>query len=187
MKTIRQLLKVKGNDVWAVEPADSVYEAIEMMAEKGIGALLVMKDSETVGVLSERDYRELIHRSPGYRIVLSAIFVNYVVLMLGFSLDDPELRLLLETHRESLKYRSSPDFLFLPESGANDIQRGRLREDFGVQVISYEPSNGHSEVPELINRLVGELTGENAVDPDLFEDDPDPDEPQPEEAPAEGD
>ncbi len=56
MKTIRQLLKVKGNDVWAVEPTDLVYEAIEVMAEKGIGALLVMKDSETVGVLSERDY-----------------------------------------------------------------------------------------------------------------------------------
>lgn len=56
MKTIRQLLKVKGNDIWSVEPADSVYEAIAMMAEKGIGALLVMQGSETVGVLSERDY-----------------------------------------------------------------------------------------------------------------------------------
>ncbi|MEN8144108.1 MAG: CBS domain-containing protein [Gemmatimonadota bacterium] len=56
MKTIRQLLKVKGNDVWAVEPADSVFEAITMMAEKGIGALLVMQGSETVGVVSERDY-----------------------------------------------------------------------------------------------------------------------------------
>ncbi len=56
MKTIRQLLKVKGNDIWSVEPADSVYEAIVLMAEKGIGALLVMQGSETVGVLSERDY-----------------------------------------------------------------------------------------------------------------------------------
>ncbi len=56
MKTIRQLLKVKGNDIWAIEPADSVYEAIVMMAEKGIGALLVMQGSKTVGVVSERDY-----------------------------------------------------------------------------------------------------------------------------------
>ncbi|MEE9206915.1 MAG: CBS domain-containing protein [Gemmatimonadota bacterium] len=56
MKTIKQLLTVKGNDIWAVEPGDSVFDAIAMMAEKGVGALLVMQDSKTVGILSERDY-----------------------------------------------------------------------------------------------------------------------------------
>jgi CBS domain-containing protein len=42
--------------VWSIEPSASVYDAIELMAEKGIGALLVMEAGKLVGILSERDY-----------------------------------------------------------------------------------------------------------------------------------
>ena len=55
MATVRQLLEGK-TDVWSVSPRNSVYEAIELMAVKGIGALLVMENDELVGILSERDY-----------------------------------------------------------------------------------------------------------------------------------
>ena len=54
--TVDLLLKGKGHDVWSVSPAATVYEAIKMMAEKGIGALLVMSEGRLVGILSERDY-----------------------------------------------------------------------------------------------------------------------------------
>jgi hypothetical protein len=104
-------------------------------------------------VLSERDYRQLIHRQPGYRIVLSAIFLTQVILMLGFSFSDPELRLLLEEHRESLKSRAHPDYIFLPRDSVRSLETRRLREDFGVQVIPYEPTPGHPEVLEFINYL----------------------------------
>lgn len=56
MMTVRQLLERKGSDIWSIKPDSSVYEAIEMMADKGIGALLVVKDDELVGIVSERDY-----------------------------------------------------------------------------------------------------------------------------------
>jgi len=56
MKTVRQLLDEKGRDVWAARPTDSVYSAIESMATKGIGALLVMDGDSLEGILSERDY-----------------------------------------------------------------------------------------------------------------------------------
>jgi len=56
MKKIRELVEQKGRDIWSVGPQDSVFEAIELMAEKGIGALLVMEDGKPVGILSERDY-----------------------------------------------------------------------------------------------------------------------------------
>ena len=54
--TISLVLKSKGEQVYSIEPEASVYQAIERMAEKGVGALLVISGGKLVGVLSERDY-----------------------------------------------------------------------------------------------------------------------------------
>lgn len=56
MKTAAHILADKGSDVWAVAPSDTVYRALELMAEKGTGAVLVMDGDSLVGILSERDY-----------------------------------------------------------------------------------------------------------------------------------
>lgn len=56
MKFVKHILDSKGNDIWFVAPNDSVLDAIKMMAEKGIGALLVMEDDKLHGIVSERDY-----------------------------------------------------------------------------------------------------------------------------------
>lgn len=56
MHTIRQILEEKGSKIWSVKPGDTVYEAIQLMARKGIGALLVLDGDEIFGVFSERDY-----------------------------------------------------------------------------------------------------------------------------------
>ena len=61
MPTVRQLLKDKSPDVWSVAPDDSVYNAIQEMAKRGIGALVVVEDGKPVGMFTERDYaRDLI-------------------------------------------------------------------------------------------------------------------------------
>ncbi len=53
---VRLVLKQKGQSIWYVSPDSCVYDAIEMMAEKYVGALLVVSEGNLVGVVSERDY-----------------------------------------------------------------------------------------------------------------------------------
>jgi CBS domain-containing protein len=53
---ISAILNRKGSEVWCVAPGQSVYEAIEMMADKAVGVLLVISDDKLVGIISERDY-----------------------------------------------------------------------------------------------------------------------------------
>ncbi len=56
MSTVRQLLDNKGRQVYSVEPETTVYQALELMAEKNIGVVIVLKDNQVVGLFSERDY-----------------------------------------------------------------------------------------------------------------------------------
>ena len=56
MATVKQLLQGKGHEVWSIGPEASVYDAVAMMADKEVGALVVMEGGTLVGVLSERDY-----------------------------------------------------------------------------------------------------------------------------------
>jgi len=56
MKSIRDLLVGKGNEICSVTPNSTVYEAVKMLAEKNIGALVVMEGDNLAGIVSERDY-----------------------------------------------------------------------------------------------------------------------------------
>jgi CBS domain-containing protein len=62
MHTVQQILNNKQIDeIWSILPDATVYEAVQMLADKRVGALLVMQDTELLGIISERDYaREVI-------------------------------------------------------------------------------------------------------------------------------
>jgi CBS domain-containing protein len=63
LDTVGMIVREKGGQIWFIGPDATVYEALEIMAEKGVGALLVMQSKRPVGIISERDYaRKIILR-----------------------------------------------------------------------------------------------------------------------------
>ncbi|MCE5207517.1 MAG: CBS domain-containing protein [Chloroflexi bacterium] len=56
MSSVRRILQIKGFDVWSTTPDTMVYDALRIMGEKDVGALVVLENGKMVGILSERDY-----------------------------------------------------------------------------------------------------------------------------------
>ena len=80
MKTVQQILDGKGSDVWSITPDASVLEAIKLMAEKEVGALLVTTGEKPVGIVSERDYaRKVILKGRSQETSIQDIMTTHVV------------------------------------------------------------------------------------------------------------
>ena len=76
MRTVRDLLNVKGRQIHAIAPEASVFDALELMAERNIGAVLVVdREDRMVGILSERDYarKVVLHGHTSRETPVSAI------------------------------------------------------------------------------------------------------------------
>lgn len=56
MKTVAEILKTKGREVWAITPETTVFDALQTMADKNVGALVVLDGASVSGIVSERDY-----------------------------------------------------------------------------------------------------------------------------------
>ncbi|MDQ3796792.1 MAG: CBS domain-containing protein [Pseudomonadota bacterium] len=56
MRLVRDILQSKGHDVWSIRPEAFVFDAVKMMSERSVGALLVMEGEKMVGIITERDY-----------------------------------------------------------------------------------------------------------------------------------
>ena len=79
MQTMAQLLAGKGAQIWSISPDATVFDALQLMADKDIGALVVMERGRPVGVVSERDYTRKVvlkgrssHDTPVSTIMLTA-------------------------------------------------------------------------------------------------------------------
>jgi CBS domain-containing protein len=80
-ETVASILKKKGDAIWSVEPTATVYEAIAMMAEKSVGALLVVSDGKLVGIISERDYarKVVLQRRSSSDTLVREIMIDTVI------------------------------------------------------------------------------------------------------------
>ena len=81
MTTVERLLQHKGHTVWSIPPDVSVFEAVQLMADKRVGALMVVDQNELIGVISERDYaREIVLKDRASRSTpVSAIMTQRVL------------------------------------------------------------------------------------------------------------
>ena len=81
MKTVKEIIDSKGKDIWSVTPDTTVFEALKLMAEKEIGAVIVIKDSKVVGVMSERDYarKVVLHGKSSVQLTVGEIMSDKVL------------------------------------------------------------------------------------------------------------
>ncbi|HEX9684229.1 MAG TPA: CBS domain-containing protein [Burkholderiales bacterium] len=81
MKTLKQLLEVKGRDVYTITPDARVLDALRMMAEKSVGALIVTDGGRIAGVISERDYarKVILHGKSSHELQVCDIMTSKVI------------------------------------------------------------------------------------------------------------
>lgn len=91
MKTVREILQKKGNATWSVSPDATVYDALQLLAEKNIGALLVTKNEKLIGIISERDYaRKVILRGKFSKDTSVKEIMSFTVVYVNTSLSVEE-------------------------------------------------------------------------------------------------
>lgn len=81
MKTVRQLLQAKGREIHTIGPDARVFDALKLMAEKEVGALVVVEGGRLAGILSERDYarKVILHGKSSHEILVREIMTGKVV------------------------------------------------------------------------------------------------------------
>ena len=81
MIQVSDLMNDKGRDIWSVPPNATVYEAIDQMSQKRVGALLILDGEQLVGIVSERDYaRKVILKGKSPRETLVSEIMSHPVI-----------------------------------------------------------------------------------------------------------
>lgn len=143
MTVVNQILKLKGYDVWSVTPDTSVYDALQLMADKNVGAVLVVDGEKISGIFSERDYaRKVILKGKSSRATLVSDIMTVDVVYVNADQSVAEcMNLMTDNRIRHLPVRSS---------------EGRLA---GIITIGDVVKAIISEQELMINQLEGYITG----------------------------
>ena len=81
MKTLKQLLEAKGGNVYSITPDARVFDALKLMADKSVGALIVMEGDRIAGIISERDYarKVILHGKSSHDLKVRDIMTSKVI------------------------------------------------------------------------------------------------------------
>lgn len=98
--TVRQILKAKGGQVWSVAPETTVMETLELMAEKDIGAVVVVQDDNLTGIFSERDYaRQAVRQKETLNLLPVSAFMTREVITVSPEQSVKECMILMTARR----------------------------------------------------------------------------------------
>jgi hypothetical protein len=114
-------------------------------------------DAETAAehvVLTERDYRNVLYRQPGYQSALQSIFTMYSVIFLGSSLEDPELKLLLNYINSAFPLGGIPHYALMSSDRMSATEQSRWRKDYNVMIIPISSANDYSDVDDFLKLLL---------------------------------
>jgi CBS domain-containing protein len=113
MSTVSVILAEKGSKVWSVSPTNTVYDALELMADKDIGAVVVLENGRLAGIFSERDYaRKVVLKGKASRDTLIKDVMSVKVSVVG-----PENSL-----DESLGVMTAKKFRHLPVMSGDSLE-----------------------------------------------------------------
>ena len=117
-------------------------------------------------VLTPAQYRESFH-SPAQQMYLKTLLSHYTLLFIGCSLRDPDIKYFLEESKKAFELGPSPHYAILPRTEIDDIRRTHFRENFGIHILTYEPSSGHPEIQDFVHKVVDVLPPPLLFDPSV--------------------
>lgn len=113
-------------------------------------------DAETAAeqiILTERDYRRILYREPGYQSALQSIFTMYTVIFLGSSLDDPELRLLLNYINAAFPEGGIQHYALMSVKNISKTEQGRWLKDYNMRIVEVSPDKNYQDLDTFLEIL----------------------------------
>ena len=135
------------------------YEAHALLRDLYQRQFFLLKahgDAQTAAdqiVLTDKDYRRLLYREPGYQSALQSIFTMYSVIFIGSSLQDPELRLLLNYVNAAFPEGGIPHYALMTSEEAGETERQRWGKDYNMKIVPIKSNDNFADIDRFLTIL----------------------------------
>src|ERR1041385_3193276 len=109
-------------------------------------------------ILTEKDYRQIIHHEPGYQSLLQTLFTTFTILFVGTSFTDIELQLLLGYIHSSFHGKTPAHYAIIAEDKPNAALVKAWRKDFNIHMVHVSPKRNYKEVLDFLKTLAIKVT-----------------------------
>lgn len=104
-------------------------------------------------ILTDKDYRRLLYKEPGYQSALQSIFTMYSVVFIGCSLQDPELKLLLNYINAAFPEGGIPHYALMTTESTGTTERNRWKKDYNMRIIPISSADDYADIVTFLNIL----------------------------------
>lgn len=154
---IERSYRAAGDEDVSVLTFKNAGELQRRLSQREFFILKAHGDAAKVGdgiVLTETDYREILYRQRAYQSLLQAIFTMYTIVIVGASLDDPEIKLLLGFIADAFSPGGGPShFALMIEEDITTVQQDRWFKDFNVQLVPVSKADNYQQLTEFLVTL----------------------------------